>query len=83
MHAERDHLVRFVFPELKERCRKRHIQLIDVDLRWGVTEADVIQSSGYGVLDTAARNAVLEWTFKNVTANIEVRIPIRFILTDR
>ncbi|MCI0412649.1 DUF4062 domain-containing protein [bacterium] len=40
MHLERDHLVRFVFPELKERCRARRIHLIDVDLRWGVTEKD-------------------------------------------
>jgi hypothetical protein len=40
MHAERDHLVRFVFPELKEKCRKNHVHLIDVDLRWTVTEAD-------------------------------------------
>jgi WD40 repeat protein len=40
MHAERDHLIRFVFPELKERCRKIHVHLIDVDLRWGVTEKD-------------------------------------------
>jgi WD40 repeat protein len=40
MRAERDHLVRVVFPELKERCRTKHVQLIDVDLRWGVTEAD-------------------------------------------
>jgi WD40 repeat protein len=40
MHRERDHLVRVVFPELKERCRTRHVQLVDVDLRWGVTEAD-------------------------------------------
>ncbi len=40
MHAERDHLVRFIFPELKEKCRKRRVNLIDVDLRWGVTEAD-------------------------------------------
>ena len=38
MHAERDHLVRFVFPELKEKCRKNHVHLIDVDLRWGVTQ---------------------------------------------
>lgn len=48
MHAERDHLVRVVFPELKERCHKRHIQLIDVDLRWGVTEE---QAEGGGALD--------------------------------
>jgi WD40 repeat protein len=40
MHRERDHLVRVVFPELKERCRTIHVQLVDVDLRWGVTEAD-------------------------------------------
>lgn len=40
MHAERDHLVRFVFPELKEKCRKHGVNLIDVDLRWGVTEED-------------------------------------------
>ena len=40
MHRERDHLVRVVFPELKERCRTRHVHLVDVDLRWGVTEAD-------------------------------------------
>jgi WD40 repeat protein len=48
MHAERDHLVRIVFPELKERCRQRHVQLIDVDLRWGVTEE---QAEGGGALD--------------------------------
>ena len=40
MHAERDHLVRFVFPELKEKCRQQRVHLIDVDLRWGVTQAD-------------------------------------------
>ena len=40
MHAERDHLVRVVFPELRERCNKRHLHLVDVDLRWGVTEED-------------------------------------------
>jgi len=38
MHAERDRLVRFVFPELRERCARRRLHLVDVDLRWGVTE---------------------------------------------
>jgi hypothetical protein len=37
MHAERDHLVRFVFPKLREVLVKHRIHLIDVDLRWGVT----------------------------------------------
>lgn len=40
MHAERDHLVRVVFPELKEKCRRHRVHLTDVDLRWGVTESD-------------------------------------------
>ena len=43
MQAERDHLVRFVFPQLREELIKRHIHLVDVDLRWGVTsEQDVL-----------------------------------------
>lgn len=38
MHVERDHLVRFVFPRLREELLKRRIHFVDVDLRWGVTE---------------------------------------------
>ena len=37
MQAERDYLVRFVFPRLRETLRLRRLHLIDVDLRWGVT----------------------------------------------
>ena len=37
MHAERDHLVKVVFPALRERLEKHRIHLIDIDLRWGVT----------------------------------------------
>ena len=40
MNAERDHLVRVVFPELKERMTKRRLYLVDVDLRWGITEEE-------------------------------------------
>jgi hypothetical protein len=40
MQAERDLLVRFVFPELRERCARRRLHVIDVDLRWGVTEQE-------------------------------------------
>lgn len=38
MHAERDHLVRFAFPELEQRYLARGVQFIAVDLRWGVTQ---------------------------------------------
>lgn len=37
MQAERDHLVRFVFPLLREELLERRIHFVDVDLRWGVT----------------------------------------------
>jgi tetratricopeptide (TPR) repeat protein len=40
MHAERDYLVKVVFPELRERCARRQLHLMDVDLRWGVTEEE-------------------------------------------
>ncbi len=36
MQAERDHLVRSVFPRLRDEMRRRHFHLVDVDLRWGV-----------------------------------------------
>src|SRR5262245_32360569 len=45
MQAERDHLVRFVFPRLREKLSHRHIHLVDVDLRWGVTsDADSVEA---------------------------------------
>ena len=40
---ERDLLVRKVFPELRRRCRERQVELIDVDLRWGITEEEAQQ----------------------------------------
>ena len=44
MQAERDQLVRFVFPQLREELLKRRIHLVDVDLRWGVTsEQNVLE----------------------------------------
>lgn len=41
MHAERDYLNRFVFPELRSRCQKRGAEFLGLDLRWGVTEEEV------------------------------------------
>lgn len=39
MHSERDYLVKRVFPELQDWCERRKLRLVDIDLRWGVTEA--------------------------------------------
>ncbi|PKO13048.1 MAG: hypothetical protein CVU39_21160 [Chloroflexi bacterium HGW-Chloroflexi-10] len=44
MHAERDYLVKQVFPELREWCEQRKLHLVDIDLRWGVTEQDATQN---------------------------------------
>jgi hypothetical protein len=38
MHAERDWLVQRVFPALRERLEPYRVHLVDIDLRWGVTE---------------------------------------------
>ena len=54
MHAERDHLVRVVFPALRERLEKYRIHLIDVDLRWGITEEEVSR----GALTSATNGCV-------------------------
>jgi len=40
MHAERDRLVRIVFPILRARCQKRGAEFVGVDLRWGVTSEE-------------------------------------------
>ena len=40
MHGERDLLTRYVFPELRRRCRPLFVNIFEVDLRWGITEQD-------------------------------------------
>lgn len=47
MHAERDQITRFVFPELRSRCLERGADLIGVDLRWGISESE---AQGRGAL---------------------------------
>ena len=37
--VERDLLIKRVFPELRRRARDRFVEVIGVDLRWGITEA--------------------------------------------
>jgi telomerase protein component 1 len=48
MQAERDYLVKVVFPVLREHLEKDRIHLVDIDLRWGVTQeqADNLVVSG-------------------------------------
>ncbi len=38
MHAEREELVKFVFPKLRRMCESRGVVWGEVDLRWGITD---------------------------------------------
>lgn len=40
MMSERDLLIRYVFPELKRRAASVLVKIVEVDLRWGITDAD-------------------------------------------
>lgn len=40
MQREREILIKRVFPEIREKCRERGVEFVDVDLRWGVTEEE-------------------------------------------
>ena len=53
MHAERDYLIKEVFPELTEWCEDRKIRLTDIDLRWGVTEEE---SNNSQTIETCLRH---------------------------
>jgi telomerase protein component 1 len=40
MHSEREYLVKNIIPQLRKRCSERRLHLVEIDLRWGVTEQD-------------------------------------------
>ncbi len=44
MHAERDLLTRYVFPELRQRAKSLFVNLYQTDLRWGIAESQSKQS---------------------------------------
>jgi tetratricopeptide (TPR) repeat protein len=49
MHAERDELVKRVFPAVRELCDARGVSFIEVDLRWGVTDKQVAEGEMLGI----------------------------------
>ena len=46
-----------------------------------VGDVTILSSSGYYALDSAATKAVRKWHFKNVYTKTQVKIPVKFILT--
>jgi protein TonB len=79
-------------PEYPYIARQRHWQgvvwlLVDVSSKGLVVDVDLESSSGYRVLDRAARRAVKRWQFTPATraglpVDSQVRIPVRFSLED-
>jgi nephrocystin-3 len=49
--SERDYLVRFVFPKLRLELLKWRVHLLDIDLRWGVTEEQNTLEVCYEIID--------------------------------
>ena len=46
---ERDLLVKQVFPSLRRRAQERGVEVVDVDLRWGITEEQSKQGQTIGI----------------------------------
>lgn len=46
---ERDLLVKQVFPSLRRRAQERSVEVVDVDLRWGVTQEESEQGKVIGI----------------------------------
>lgn len=51
MHAERDYLIRFVFPRIREELLKRRLYFVDIDLRWGLTTEEDINGACRSIID--------------------------------
>ncbi len=43
MKEERNKLVKFTFLELRKLCSERQVELVEVDLRWGITDVQVAE----------------------------------------
>lgn len=64
MKDERNYLIKKVFPELKQKAAERDVSLIDVDLRWGITE------------EQARKGQVIDICFKEIDNSIPFFIGI-------
>ena len=46
---ERDLLVKQIFPSLGRKAQERGVEVVDVDLRWGITEQECQQGKVIGI----------------------------------
>ncbi len=45
MKDERDYLSKVIFPEIRESLKKRRLEFIEIDLRWGITDEEAKSGS--------------------------------------
>lgn len=56
MQAEREELVKRVFPQVRALCESRGVTWTEVDLRWGLTDEDVAEQRTLELCLTEVRN---------------------------
>jgi hypothetical protein len=56
MHAERNELVKRVFPQIRKLCESRCVAWAEVDLRWGVTEEQKAEGNVLAVCLSEIKN---------------------------
>src|SRR4051794_25439414 len=56
MHAEREQLVKHVFPQIRKLCERRGVTWGEVDLRWGITEEQKSEGKVLSVCLAEIRN---------------------------
>ncbi|XP_071952526.1 telomerase protein component 1-like [Antedon mediterranea] len=69
-HAEREILVKEVFPDLRQWCEKRRLHLVECDLRWGVpkdTTSEETLRTCLGEIDRCYQDNVYPY-FLNLTS---------------
>ncbi len=57
MHTERDYLINHVFPGIKRKALDLGIHLLDIDLRWGITEEEALNGKTLGICLDEVENA--------------------------
>ncbi|XP_033125459.1 telomerase protein component 1-like isoform X1 [Anneissia japonica] len=68
-HAEREVLVKEVFPDLRQWCEKRRLHLVECDLRWGVpkdTTSEETLRTCLGEIDRCYQDNIMPF-FLNMT----------------
>ncbi|MBL6785759.1 MAG: energy transducer TonB [Rickettsiales bacterium] len=74
-----------IYPKRALRLNREGIVIIEalVSKEGVVTKIDIIQSSGFAILDKSASNAVMKWRFDQAAlagSEVLVRIPVEFII---